>query len=41
VMIVGNGNDTVKTGTGSGTVQITGTGHNTVRLGSSGWKIIT
>jgi hypothetical protein len=35
---VGNGNDTITTGTGSGTVHVGGTaGTKTVTLGSKGW----
>jgi hypothetical protein len=39
--MAGDGNDSVRTGDGSGTVSLTGFGGNKkVHLGSSGWEII-
>jgi hypothetical protein len=35
--MVGNGNDTITTGTGSGKVHVAGTGQSKVTLGSKGW----
>jgi hypothetical protein len=40
VSMVGNGNDSVTTGTGSGTVHVAGSGNKRIRLGSSGWQLI-
>jgi hypothetical protein len=40
VSLVGNGNDLVQTGNGSGTVHVAGTGNKTVHLGSKGWHQI-
>jgi hypothetical protein len=38
VTIVGNGTDTITTGTGSGTVHVAGSGKKNLILGSNGWS---
>jgi hypothetical protein len=39
VSLVGNGNDTIQTGTGTGKAHVAGTGVKTLRLGD-GWTQI-